>query len=672
MKFTYHWLKDFVKIKISPQELAEKLTLAGLEIVSLEKKDDDWVFEAEITSNRSDWLSLKGIAREVAAVTKQRFKEQKLKFSQKSTEKLKIKIENPADCPFYSAQILRDVKIAPSPEWLCSRLIKAGLRLVNNVVDITNYVLWETGQPLHAFDLDKLVLGNERGIFVRRAKKGEILQAIDGRVYNLDEDILVIADSQRPVAIAGVIGAKDAEVSYQTKNIVLEAAKFNPLLIRRMRQKLGINTESSYRFERDVDIYQVLPAAGHSRMLIQKIAQGKLRGSFAQPRKIAPRKRSVFLKTQDVEKVLGKKLSTSDIKKILQDLGFKLRPAPLGLCVSIPSFRKDINQAIDLIEEVCRIYGFWRIPTTLPRILPQEKFFSDFDLHLLIKELLVAQGFYEVVTLSLINADWLKQLALQQTGIPLANPLSKELELLRPTLIPSLLNCLSYNLNRKAELVPIFEIAKQFSWPHKEEPFLGILVCGKKTWCAREGKQEETMTIFHLKGTLEVLLERLGIEDALFAPEQNNSFQIKVKDKTIGYLALAQEKMLDVFDIKTRNPVSFAQINLRQLKEFVNLSRHFQALPIYPAVLRDLSIILKNEISVSLVISALSRQAGPYLKEVHLSDVYCGSHIAQGYRGLTFSLTYQSQERTLSDEEVNLLHQQLAQVLVKEFGAQLR
>ncbi|MCM8763003.1 MAG: phenylalanine--tRNA ligase subunit beta, partial [Candidatus Omnitrophica bacterium] len=564
MKVTYNWLKDFVDIKIPAAVLAKKLTMAGLEVVSLEEKAGDWVFEIEITSNRPDWLSVMGIAREVAAITNSRLKikNEILKIKSqitKSPTKLEIKVESKEDCPLYTARIIKDVQVKASPDWMRQRLELVGIRPVNNIVDITNYVLLETGEPLHAFDLDKLMQEDGLQIFIRRARPNEKIITIDAKERILDKDILVIADSRRPIAVAGLMGGKDTEVTEDTKNILLEAAKFSPPLIRKARQKLGVNTESSYRFERDVDIGIVDFASQRAQRLIQEETGAPEVLFKSQPKTIPLKKtKAIRLRTKKISAVLGFEIPFTKTKKILQDLGLKVKTKGKDLNVFIPSFRRDLNKEIDLIEEICRIHGYDFISSTRPSTIAQDIERSVFDLNFLIRDILLSQGLNEVITYSLISQDLLKKCGLDETAIFLANPLSKEVEILRPTLIPSLLTVIAHNLNHRQDLIQIFEIAKRFKVPQKEEYFLAVGLCGIKVRLTSAGRQEEKMSLLHLKGILEILFERLGIRDFGFTPTSHSTFcegrafSINIEDKKIGMMGEIKPEILAAFDIKNQ------------------------------------------------------------------------------------------------------------------------
>jgi len=711
MRVTYNWLKDFVEIKISAPALADKLTMAGLEVTSLEERDGDFVFEIEVTSNRPDCLSLIGIAREVAAITGRKLKfvtSHKSQVARKSlrhacpersrgtTCDLRLEIDDKKDCPLYTAKIIRDVKVGPSPDWLRRRLELVGCRSVNNVVDITNYILFTWGEPLHAFDLDKLVPAFPRSrvpalnIAVRRARDKEGLMTIDGVERTLDEEVLVIASSvnaptrqranaptDKAIAIAGIMGGKDTEVTVGTKNILLEAAIFNPITIRRARQKLGVQSESSYRFERGIDLEIIDKASWRAAELIQRLAGGTcvlIKASGLTKTK----KKNIALDVAGVRKILGVNIAPVKIKKILNSLAFKTKVKTKNIfMVEVPSYRPDVSLEIDLIEEIARIYGFAQISQTLPRVSPHVTTLETRDLVSLIKNILAGLGLNEVITYSLIDKDALKDFTEELTSsvIEILNPLSKEQEILRPTLLTGLLSCVALNLNQKQSYLNIFEIAKAFSQEGvkaKEELVLGIALCGTKSLLLAQGLIKEEVGLLHLKGILEVLFARLGINNYNFnSIDRSPEVAVCIDNETIGTIGQLPKAALERFEIKNKD-VFALEISLDRLLSCADLKRRFAPLPIYPVVSRDISLVLKEGIRAADILEAIRDKAGPLLQEVKITDYYKGKQIPAGFKGLTISCLYRSDERTLTEVEINPIQTALGGILAERFGAKIR
>ncbi|MFH1640354.1 MAG: phenylalanine--tRNA ligase subunit beta [Candidatus Omnitrophota bacterium] len=676
MKVTYNWLKDFVDIRISPRELADKLTMAGLEVTAQEAKGGDFVFEIEVTSNRPDCLSVVGIAREIAAITGRKLKIPSTVYrrpSTKSKNSLSIAIEDKKECPLYTARIIRDVRVGPSQEWIKERLELIGCRSVNSVVDITNYLLFSLGEPLHAFDLDKL---KAQEIIVRRAHKDEKITTIDGIQRILDPDILVIADKERPVAIAGIMGGKDTEVTGNTKNILLEAAIFDPLVIRRGRQKLGMQSDSAYRFERGIDVGIVNRSSLEAASLIRETGAGKLvLAKLSGSAKI--KRQSVNLEIPAVQKILGVNIGPGKIARILTGLGFKIKSkSKNNLRLEIPSHRLDVKSQIDLVEEVARIVGYENIPKSLPAVSPQESSSQIRDIVSLVRNMLVGLGLNEVVTYSLIDKDLLNAFGAQSAGgaIEISNPLSKEQEILRPCLIPSIASGISYNLNQRQEYVNIFEIAKVFSCSSeqkKESLALGVAICGARPLLLEQGVIKDASGLLHLKGILEVLFGRLGISEYCFTSEETQQTSIFIDKENVGLIKRLDRQALDYLEIKNKD-VFALELSLEKIFPHADLKRRFKALPKYPGISRDVSIVVKEDIAIDSILKAMRDKGMQLLKDVKVVDYYKGRQIPSGFRGLTVNCLYRSDERTLTEAEVNPVHSLVCRVLVDRFRAQIR
>jgi phenylalanyl-tRNA synthetase beta chain len=679
MRFTYNWLKDFVDIKISPHALAAKLTMAGIEIASLEKAGSDFVFEAEITSNRPDWLSVAGIAREVAALTGKKIRIPPLAAERKTNKRkgsgFSIRIEDKKDCPLYTARVISDVRVGPSPDWLTKRLEAIGCRSVNNVVDITNYVMFTLGQPLHAFDLDKL---HTDRIGVRRAHPGETLISIDGGELRLDRDALVITAKGKPVAVAGVMGGRDTEVTSATKNILLEAAIFNPVVVRRGRRKLGMQSESSYRFERGVDPGSVEFASRLAAQMITELAGGacvldKASGS------LRPKQNTVSLSTDRARNILNLgSLNPIRIKQILQGLGFSAKITKKNIfAVKAPTFRQDVRLEADLIEEIARIAGYDNIPTTLPSIIPQFSHDPKRELVSRAKEILAGLGLNEVITYSLVPREWLTYANTGQLpSIEVANPLSREQEVLRPTLIASLLRCIAYNLNQQRDHAAIFEIADVFfsreSGEAGEELKLGIALCGERQLWSGQGRVRDDANILEVKGIAEVLFQRLGLEKnaCKFIPREDR-IAVSVQDNEVGYLVKPPRNIVEQFDIKNKD-VFAAEISLDKLFACMCLQRRFTPFARFPGISRDISLEVKEDIPASRLLEIVTANAAPLLEEAQITDYYKGKQVAWGFKGITVTCRYASSERTLTDAEVNALHASVVAELEKQVQAKIR
>lgn len=682
MKVTYNWLKDFVDIKLPPRQLADRLTMAGLEVKGIEQRQGDFIFDIEITSNRPDLLSVIGIAREVAAITNKKIKlscvlrnahcVKNAKRKAQSARPIEIKIEDKKDCPLYTARVIRGVKVGPSPEWLRKRLELVGCRSVNNVVDITNYVLFELGEPLHAFDLDALAAGP---IIVRRAKPGEKITTIDGAERKLDGETLLIADNDKPVALAGIMGGKDTEVTEKTKSVLLEAAIFSPVVIRRARQSLGMTSEAAYRFERGVDHETVEQASLRATALIIGCCGGGCahaqRAGLGQPRNA-----KIILNPKETSGFLGVSIPPVKMKSILTSLGFAVKARSRGiLSVTVPARRLDVSMPMDIAEEVARIYGYEKIPTTLPAMNVEAVSWETKDTVSLIKSFLVSLGLYEVITYALVSEDSLQGYkGLVGSGVAIANPLSNEQAVLRTTLIPGLAQCIAFNLNQQQEYINIFEIGNIFS-PGPQGPnerlSLGIALCGTRSVLSGAGLIREEAGFLHLKGAIEALFQRLGVRDFAFVPQATGIFAIKLGEEDVGTIEQLCGAALEKSNIKHK-AVFMAELCLDKLLPAANLSKEFSRLPRFPGIARDISIVISEEVSAQTVLAAIKENAGVLLKEVRIADYYQGKQIPPGFRSLTVSCLFRSEERTLTEEEINPIISRLAQILEKNFAAKLR
>jgi phenylalanyl-tRNA synthetase beta chain len=684
MKITYSWLKEYVDVEISAKDLAQRLTMSGLEVTSLERQAGDWLFDIEVTSNRPDCLSIVGIAREVAAITKSKIKNQKSKFhikiqgpKAKCQKPISVVIQDKKDCLMYVAKVIKGVKVGPSPRWLKKRLESLGLRSVNNVVDITNFVLLELGQPLHAFDYDRL--GSTR-IIIRRAKDNEDILTIDGRKRRLCSEMLVVATDRRPVAIAGVIGDKTTEVAEGTRNILLESAFFSSAVVRRTSRLLGLTTESSYRFERGLDPQGVLSASDRAGYLISQICGGRLSSNLLVKTKgLKLNPKQILLDLQKANDLLGTPISKGTAKRLLNSLG--LETTEIGssgsakLRVKIPTFRADIGRPVDLIEEIARLWGYDRIPKNLPAVRPQPVESQRFEKS--IKGLLVGQGFSEIITYSLISRDLLEASRINYNDdklIYIENPVSRQYEVMRPHLLPGLLQVVAHNLNKQVSGLKLFELDKIYLAPRQENFWLSLGITGELDY-DWSGPAKEA-SFHHLKGIFEMLFERLGLGSVEFS---NSSFPyflpgrqavVKAGGLKLGQLGEVSSEVLSNFDIEKR--VFAAQIDLDLLKRLARLDRKFVPLAKFPASFRDISLIVRSQIPSGSVVATIKKAGGDLLSEVELFDVYTGKQVPQGYKSLAYSLGFSARDHTLTYEEVDGAYRKICQAISEELGAKIR
>ncbi|RKY28971.1 MAG: phenylalanine--tRNA ligase subunit beta [Candidatus Omnitrophota bacterium] len=655
MKFSFKFLEEFLNLKgITPRQLAEKLTLAGLEVSQIERKEGDFIFEVEVTSNRYDLLSIVGIAYEVSALFKKKIKLPKINLRTRPLLNLPLKIEDEGDCPLYTARLIKGVRVGPSPDWLKYRLTNLGINSVNNVVDITNYCMLKWGEPLHAFDFDKI--GNI--ISVRRARKGERLLCIDNKERELRPEVLVIADENKPLALAGVIGGQDSEVSLTTKNILIEAAIFSPLTIRRGRRSLGVESESSYRFERGVNPLNLEKASASACELILKLAGGEFSGYKRAGKK--PSAKSFWIKfdIQRLNNFLGTSIKEKQALQILKRLNFNLKEKPPIILVKPPSYRQDIKFFEDLAEEVARIWGYQNIKEALPpikRSLKEEASFYKFKEK--IKDKLVSLGFSEAITFSIISE---KENISSYKPLFLENPLRKEENILRPEIFPGLLKVFQYNVYRKERELEFFEIAESF---FKIEPGFKEktkLVIGRHT--------QNMDNFYYFKAKLEVFLADCGIKEFSLKESSLPAFSNYALIEDWGWVGVLNKEVSRRLDLEN---VFIAEFDLEELYQ-KRKQPYFEEIVRFPWVERDISLAKRKELSFREIEDIIKTQAGKFLKEFRVVDIYKGEKIPSGFTGFTLRIFYQHKQRTLSSEEVDKIHFQLREALAQKEGLILR
>ncbi len=677
MRISYNWLKEYVDLKESAEALSETLMSAGLPTESIENIGADKVLEVEVTANRPDWLSYIGVAREVAAITGRKLKMPPVKKSEARSQRseIKVKIEDKALCQKYTARIIRNVKVGDSPAWLKTRIEAMGLRPVNNIVDITNFCLFETGEPMHAFDLDKISGGE---VLIRKAEKGEKITAIDGVERTLEDSMLIIADSSKPIAIAGIMGGFSTEVNLSTKNILLEAAYFEPISIRRTSRKLALSSDSSYRFERRVDISNVSYSSDRATGLICQIAGGEASGLIDISQKEA-KKKPVVIRYAKLDSVLGHNIPSIKAKKILTDLGLKLKASSKDkISLETPGFRHDLKEEIDLIEEVARVYGYSKIPSTIPLIVAQEeRISSDMAVLKKIRAAFTGLGFDEIITYSLLSKKFIGSAALPaEETVSVANPLSIEQEAMRPSLMPGMLGAVLWNINRRSRDLKLFEIGHVYGKSGSdftERQYLGACVTGEESNWAGGSRN---LSFFDLKGAVEAFISSLGIKDVSFANAADRRFSdascasIELAGEAIGVIGEVDANILKNFDIKS--PVYACEICLDKIGPYVSTKKKFETLPKYPSVSRDISIVADKDTPNRNIMAVIRASAGTVLKEVNLVDKYSGKQIPDGKISLTYRIEYQNPSKTLEEKEVLEVHTKVLSALLSELGAKLR
>ena len=661
--------------------IAERLTLAGLEVKKCEllTHPSDTIFEIEITSNRPDWLSHFGVAREIAAVENLSLKNPVVDPEAGRTPPpgWNIQIKDASGCPYYTGVLIEGITETKTPDFIVNRLLACGIRSINLIVDITNYVLLEVGQPLHAFDAD-LIQGKE--IVVRKPKQGEKFVLINGAEIELKPEDLLIADSGRAVALAGVMGGKDSEISEKTRNVFLESAFFNPGRVRKTSFTHQVSSDSSYRFERRVDPEGVDLGRSRALALIQKYAKPRYISAVIKAgEKPQLDVKTVHFRSEEVKQVLGVEIKSSQIVSILTRLGLDAKPHSEGvLKVGIPSFRADLVRPIDLIEEIARIYGYDNIPETLPAREPLTVGESPRRvLESKVRNFLSGAGLCETVTFSLVSEDGLDTEKDLQHAVQIVNPLQYGLHWMRSTLVTSLLNVIQKNVNAGADSVPVFEIANIYFLPdiHKhpvEERICSIALYGKKAaqaWL----DQARAVTFYDLKGYVEAILKNAGCADLCVAKIQKSYFaegraeELRTWQTPLAFLGQVSGELLKKWDLK--EPVYYAEISLEKLLKQSQKIRAFKEWPKYPAIERDLSIVVKESVKGGDLMGEIRGLGQGLIQEVVLFDLFRGKRVPEGCKNLAFRVVYQSPERTLVSGEVQKLHDEIAQTLVQKYQA---
>lgn len=652
---------------------------------------DDVVFEIGITPNRGDCLSHLGIARELSAYfeipLRIPFFEMKENSDVNISQFVSVEILDTEKCPRYTAKLIKNVKVGESPSWLKSKLILLGLRPINSIVDVTNYVMMELGQPLHAFDFDKLALNK---IIVRTASEGEKFVTLDGKERILDSSMLMICDGEKPVAIGGVMGGENSEITSDTRNVLLESAFFNPASIRRTSKKLGLSSESSYRFERGVDYDNVVFALNRAANLIAYLGNGELvSGNIdVYPNKI-PRK-FVSFRFERARNVIGADISNETMVNYLVHLGFKIADQKLGKVVfEVPSHRFDVEQEIDLIEEVARFFGYDNIPEdrSFSITFSGDKYKTELDIPPIrkdVKNYFIARGFVEILTQNLYNP---KKMGIFNSSeyIELENPLGEEYSIMRPSILPSMLEVVKLNLNVGKKDLRLFEIGKEFRKNPKANKFIeGIeereVLCIGLSGLAfpfQWGMNNRKVDFYDLKGIFEHFLHTFkvrdyeisfeGAETEVFKPE--HAF-IKINGKIEGEFGFISNTVKKLFDVE--EDVLVGYLNLEQIYLLEQKLPQCERISPFPVVRRDLAFVVDEGLPSQKLLDIIRNSAGEYLREITLFDVFRGKNIGEGKKNLAFALFFNSDERTLTDEEVQDWVNNIVEKVKSEVGGELR
>jgi phenylalanyl-tRNA synthetase beta chain len=687
MKILVSWLRDFVDVGVPPEDLGRTLTMRGFELSSVEPVSvvpigsdagsPDAVLDFEIHANRPDALSVIGFARETAAAYSLSVRQPHLaQLPAGGSSAVTVELEAPDLCPRYAAAVA-DVAIGPSPPWLASRLHASGVRPINNVVDVTNYVLLELGQPMHAFDLTKLA---GREIRVRRASRGERMKTLDGVDRVLDSDMLVIADGEKSQAIAGVMGGGLSEVSEKTTTIVLESAFFKPQSVRRTSKRIGLKTEASARFERGTDVNAPVVGLERAIALLQHIGAGQPRDGVIDHYPVPVSPLTLSLRHERLRRILGQEVPDRDVERILNDLAFHIRRAnhsenQRAWTVTVPTFRVDVAREIDLIEEIGRHYGYDRLPATFPPLAdpappPDPRISRD----RLIRTVLLAAGCSEALTFSFIDGALASHFADPAAVVPIANPLASQFSVLRPSLLPGLLASVAHNRNREQNDIQLFELGAVMT---REGETRQVAVAWTSLGTSGHwSSARRPVDFFDVKGLAERVAEALQVH-VVFRTDQVPTYltrgraaAVTANDRIAGAVGMLTPATVAAAGLASNEEVYVAELDLDVLAAARSTEPLIvKPLPRYPSIARDISIVVDDVLPAAAVRGTIRSAAPETLVSVREFDRYQGKGVPDGRVSLSLRLTFRSSERTLTDAEVQKAMDAIIAALVKEHKA---
>ena len=654
----------------------------GTEVVDLLELDDA-ILDIDITPNRADALSMRGSAYEVAAIYNKALKFPEAPVSEKTgsvTEYIKVAVEDTNDTPAYHIQVIKDVKIAESPLWLQNKLMNGGIRPINNVVDITNYILLEYGQPLHAFDYDQI---GSKEIIVRRAKENETMTTLDGVERTLDTDNIVITNGTVPIALAGVMGGLDSEITDETVTVALEAALFNPVLIRKTAGKFNLRSESSSRFEKGINVATIRTAGQHAAELIHELAGGTIVAGTASVDTVEVKDTEVVITLEKINRSLGTAISSGEVTAIFNQLGFASTFDGETFTVAVPPRRWDISIYADILEEVARIYGYDNLPETLPitPALPTALTPKQHTMRIT-RRFMEGAGLTQNISYVLTTAEKAREYAVEdKEGIRLAWPMSEDRSTLRMNLLSTLLDNAAYNVARKNTDIQFYEIGRVFFpsadsvLPIEAERLAGVMtgMAYQKDW----QMAAEPVNFYHAKGVLDGYFETMGLSDQIrFEAAKDLKWMhpgrtaaVYLGDAYIGYVGQVHPATANAYDLKETYAfeIDFEAI-IAAPKEVITQ----QPIPKFPGVTRDVALLVDETVTHQQIVKTIKENGGKFLKDVHLFDIYQGKGIEDGKKSVAYSMSFLNPEATLVDEDINKAFTKLVAALETECGAAIR
>ncbi|MBS1795722.1 MAG: phenylalanine--tRNA ligase subunit beta [Acidobacteria bacterium] len=689
MNISYNWLKDLVEINMPAAELAQKLTDAGLAVEGVHEAGDDFVFDIDLTSNRGDCLSHRGVARETAVITGTDLKPAETLGDQPAaTDQRLVTIDDPDLCHRFTARVIRNVRIGPSPEWLVKRLEAVGERSINNVADITNYVMHELGQPMHSFDFNKL---KENRIVVRRARAGEKIKTLDEVERSLDETMLAICDAEKPVAVGGVMGGFDSGITEATTDVLLEVAYFKRESIRQTSRLLKLSTEASHRFERGVDIENLVRASNRATRLICELAGGTA-GEFVD---VYPTEyRRIEIESKDIQsavkRLTGLDVRYEEISRILTALGIDSKIGPEGRRFTVPTWRHDLAIETDLVEEIARIVGYDRIGEELPPAVGAGEYQPNELRKFHLRQSMADLGFDEALSYSFIDTRHDETFALvpgllhehlDEKFVTLKDSIIEGAVRMRPSLLPGLLDAVRTNFNYQNRNLRLFELGKVFSASEKENELPDERELFALVMTGGETLEQKAMTgrefdFFDAKGALENAIHATNAPALEYAAadvrhlRKGQAAEIRLDGRTVGTLGRLSDEVAQGY--KFRQPVFVAEIDLETILAHREQTAVYRPLPVYPSVERDVSLLVKRTVSFEAIKKSIGGLGFELLKKVEFVDVYEGKGVPDDERSLTLRLVYRSDERTLVEAEVEPVHTAILRNLEEIFDAKQR
>lgn len=692
MNISYKWLRELIPFDLDVRQLADRLTYAGVEVEAVEELsgpstpigDRDWRLELEVTPNRPDCLSFLGIAREIRALCGGEIEQPDCSVNEAGADVnalAKVIVEDREGCPRYVARVVTGVKVAESPRWLRDKIESVGLRPINNVADVTNLVLYELGHPLHAFDLDRLA---DRTIVVRRAKSGEGMTTLDGVERKLSPDHLVIADAKKPVALAGIMGGAETEISGSTRNVLLESAYFEPKLIRRGSRSLGLKSDASYRFERGADPLALERAVDRAARLIAELAGGQVaKGRVDVSAKSFPESRQVDLRPEKVDKLLGIPVPADRMLGILKALEIRAERSGGKITATVPSFRRDLEREVDLIEEIARVHGYDKLPDDHSPTwsVPARTRAKDLNLRA-ISQVMTGLGFSEHLGLPMADPGIAGKFFQDAAPVKLANPMSSELSVLRPSLLPGLLEALVRNRNNGAADVRLFESGPVYLGRGGQAPeerlMLAAAAIGGANPVSWDGKPRP-YDFYDLKGAAEALLDSLKLGCDISPAGAGSppwiysgrAAALRLGKNAVGVLGELDPGVAQAMGIEGR--ACCLEICLEPILEGMAIGdRGYGGMPRFHVIRRDLALAVSEDVGYGDVRKAVLEAGRPELEGAELFDLYRGEQAGKGRKSLALALGYRLPDRSLSEQEVSRAHQRIVDALREGFGAEIR